>query len=63
MPYLLITEDGRFMEFYISEVALLYKNIHGGAVVKISELLNKTAGKKDMFEYLDDTRPEYFLDN
>lgn len=62
MPYILITEDGRFMEFYLAEVAALYKAIHGGAVVKISELLNKTAGKKDLFEHPSDTRTEYFLD-
>lgn len=63
MPYILITEDGRFMEFYLAEVAALYKSIHGGAVVKISELLNKTTGKKDIFEHHGDPRLEYFLDN
>ncbi len=38
MTYILVTEDGKFMKFYLKEVALVYKMIYGGEVVRSSDL-------------------------
>ena len=38
MTYILVTEDGKFMKFYLKEVALIYKMIHGGEIVRSSDL-------------------------
>jgi hypothetical protein len=41
MTYILVTEDGKFMKFYLKEVALIYKMIYGGQVLKDSDLIRK----------------------
>ena len=33
MPYTLITENGKVMQFFIQSVAELYQTIYGGVVV------------------------------
>lgn len=38
MAYVLVTEDGQFMKFYIQQLAELYQLIYGGQVVKITDL-------------------------
>jgi hypothetical protein len=37
MPYLLVTEDGDFMKFYLLPVAEIYQIIHGGQIIHIDE--------------------------
>lgn len=32
MKYVLITEDGRFMTFYLKSIAEIYQKIYGGVV-------------------------------
>jgi len=61
MPYILITEDGRFMEFHLCGVAEMYKNIHGGQVIKTSELLEKSTTKSKSF-YLTQTKLDLLID-
>lgn len=41
MSYVLVTEDGQFMKFYIQQLAELYRLIYGGQVVKIQDLDKK----------------------
>jgi|688.fasta_scaffold539622_2 hypothetical protein len=38
MAYVLVTEDGRFMRFYLEEVAHLYRMIFGGQVIRTTDL-------------------------
>lgn len=51
MPYILITEDGRFMEFHLWDVADMYRRIHGGQVIKSQELKDKTAGPHSVLSH------------
>jgi hypothetical protein len=37
MPYLLVTENGDFMRFYLLPVAEIYQIIHGGQIIKLDE--------------------------
>lgn len=41
MSYVLVTEDGQFMRFYIKQLAELYQLIYGGQVVNITDLDHK----------------------
>jgi len=51
MSYVLVTEDGQFMKFYIQELAELYCLIYGGQVVKITDI-----------EKYKETQPIYYME-
>ena len=40
MKYILITRNGKIMMFYILNVAVMYKNLHGGSIFLADEFDN-----------------------